>query len=118
MVFNQDSFSYGCSDIYLLGGGGPRSYCFGLEEDKGYFETLLDNNLPQGFNANLESSPSSPVLQGVNKELGTNMCSSQNCSNDGFLAQAGLSSVESPAATTGRRKRRRIRMRKNWRIRG
>ncbi|XP_059457665.1 transcription factor bHLH94-like [Corylus avellana] len=96
LVFQQGSYSYGCSDIYVLGGGG--SYCLGLEEDsKVCFETP--------HNYNLESSPSSLMVQASVKERGSN-------TNIGLLGQ-GLSSVEAPAATMGRLKRRRTRSTKN-----
>ncbi|KAF5464102.1 hypothetical protein F2P56_014209 [Juglans regia] len=120
VVFKQDSLNYGCSDTSVLGGGQPwGSYYFGLDQDeKVCFETLC-NNLEQGyFNENLlqeSSSPSNSVVQGQVKERDTNSTSTpENRPRDGLLAQRQLYSVEvAPAATMGRRKRRRTRSAKN-----
>jgi hypothetical protein len=99
LVFQQGSYSYGCSDIYVLGGGG--SYCLGLEEDKVCFETP--------HNYSLESSSSSLMVQAASvKERGTS-----TATNIGLLGQGLISSVEAPAATMGRLKRRRTRSTKN-----
>jgi hypothetical protein len=104
LVYQQGSYSHGFSDTYVLGGGGPGSYCLGLEEDKLCFETS-DNNY-------LEYSPSSMVQASV-KEPGTNTSFPENgTAIIGFLAQ-GLSSLKAPAATMGRLKRRRTRSTKN-----
>lgn len=114
LVFQQDSVNYGCRDINTLGGGGGTwSYGPGLGEDKVYNFETIGNNVEQVSIANWESSPSS-VVQGV-KERDTNTSSSpENCNitDHGFLGQ-GLSSVEAPATTMGKRKRRRARRTKN-----
>ncbi|KAG7994206.1 hypothetical protein I3843_01G045800 [Carya illinoinensis] len=122
VVFKQDSLNYGCSDSSVLGGGQPwGSYYFGLDQDeKACFETRC-NNLEQGyFNENLLQEPSSPsnnsVVQGVKDQRDTNSTSNpENRPRDGLmLAQRQLYSVKvAPAATMGRRKRRRTRSAKN-----
>lgn len=122
VVFKQDSLSYGCCETTSVLGAGVQpwgSYCFGLDQDdKACFETLC-NNLEQGYfteNPQQESSSPSSVVQGV-KDRDTNSTSTRpenRPCRDGLLAQRQLYSVEvAPAATMGRRKRRRTKSAKN-----
>ena len=113
VVFQQDPFSFGCRDVYAMGGGW--SYGFGFEEDKVYTQTqtqTLDANVDhqQALHGNWESSCSSMVQH--LKEWDANSSSTEACTGDGFLAGVPPPPQE-PAATSGRRKRRRTRSVKN-----
>lgn len=102
VVFQQDSYSYGCSDIHLLGGGEPWSPSLSLQEEKASLETTYCS-LEQGFITHLEPYPSSMVQAGV-QEQGTNTSFDQRCTSN-RLSAPGLSVLEAPAATMGGRKR-------------
>ncbi|XP_034691618.1 transcription factor bHLH94-like [Vitis riparia] len=113
VVFQQDPFSFGCRDVYAMGGGW--SYGFGFEEDKVYTQTqtqTLDANVDhqQALHGNWESSCSSMVQH--LKEWDANSSSTEACTGDGLLAGVPPPPQE-PAATSGRRKRRRTRSVKN-----
>ncbi|XP_043710913.1 transcription factor bHLH94-like [Telopea speciosissima] len=113
VVFPQDLFSYGCKDLYSLGGGGW-SYDFGVTEEEeekvGLDEVVLDKNIDQGLYGNWDSSSSS-MVQNV-KEWDTNS-SPEACTGDGGFFPGGFPTVKTPATTPSRRKRRRTRSCKN-----
>ncbi|XP_043714156.1 transcription factor bHLH94-like [Telopea speciosissima] len=114
VVFPQDLFSYGCKELYTLGGGW--SYDFGVaeeveEEKVGLDEVVLDKNIDQCFCGNWDSSTSS-MVQNV-KDWDTNS-SPEACTGDGFFA-CDFVPVKSPSPSImpSRRKRRRTRSCKN-----
>ncbi|XP_010266731.1 PREDICTED: transcription factor bHLH94-like [Nelumbo nucifera] len=113
VVFPQDLFSYGCKDLYSLGGGvGGWCYDIALEEDNNKCGLQMpDKNMEQGLAGNWDSSPSS-MVQNM-KEWDANS-SPEACTGDGgFFTGGGFSPVDAQAATSGRRKRRRTKSCKN-----
>lgn len=112
VVFQQDPFSFGCREIYSMGGGW--SYGFGFGDDKAYapIPTHVDAHVDhqQALHSNWESSWSS-MLQNV-KEWDVNSSSTEACTGDGLLAGVSPPPL-APVATSGRRKRRRTRSVKN-----
>ncbi|KAI5324730.1 PREDICTED: mRNAion factor [Prunus dulcis] len=108
VVLQADRYSYGFKDFHAVGGGGGGSWSHGFgfgedhQEEKVYTDHhMLNNDVgQQGFNnLSLEAS----MLQSVN-DFET---------NSGSAFNRGFSSTEAPAASTGRRKRRRIQNIKN-----
>ncbi|PON47354.1 Basic helix-loop-helix transcription factor [Trema orientale] len=131
--FQQDPFGYNINgrnkDFHgLVGGGGPWSYGYVFPENdmNMHSEVLANDNklVGQGFNnlaMDLESiaSPSS-MVQGLTDQDATNFSPAENFTgnynlnaNGGPFANRVLSPPETPAATTVRRKRRRIKSIKN-----
>ncbi|XP_042500694.1 transcription factor bHLH94-like [Macadamia integrifolia] len=117
VVFSQDLLSYGCKDLYTIGGGW--SYDFGVaeEEEKVRFEeVVLDKNIDQCFSGNWDTSSSS-MVQNVKEYWETNS-SPEACTGDGFSGSdfAQMKSpppLPPPLPLPGRRKRRRTRSCKN-----
>ncbi|XP_042490657.1 transcription factor bHLH96-like [Macadamia integrifolia] len=113
VVFPQDLFSYGCKDLYSLGGGWGYDFGVAEEEEKVGHEVVLDKNIDQqGLYGNNWDSSSSSMVQNM-KEWETNS-SPEACTGDGggFFA-GGFPPVKTPATTPSRRKRRRARSSKN-----
>ena len=133
-VFQQDPFGYninGCNKDFhaLVGGGGTWSYGYVFpENDMNIQSKVLTNDnkiLGQGFNnvvMDLEPKTSrSSMVQGSlnDHQEETNFSSAEkfagnyNLDGEPFAANRSFSRAEIPAATTGRRKRRRIKTIKN-----
>nr|DAD22040.1 TPA_asm: hypothetical protein HUJ06_023503 [Nelumbo nucifera] len=110
VVFPQDLFSYGCKDLYSLGGGiGGWSYDFAVEEDNKCGIEMLEKKMEQGLGGNWDSSSSS-MVQNI-KEWEANS-SPEACTGDAFFP-GGFPPMDAQAATAGRRKRRRTKSCKN-----
>ncbi|CAL9001758.1 unnamed protein product [Prunus brigantina] len=109
VVLQADRYNYGFKDFHAIGGGGGGgswSHGFGFGEDHQEEKVYTDHHMlnndvgQQGFNnLSLEAS----MLQSVN-DFET---------NSGPAFNRVFSSTEAPAASTGRRKRRRIQNIKN-----
>ncbi|KAJ4965244.1 hypothetical protein NE237_017093 [Protea cynaroides] len=103
VVFPQDLFSYGCKDLYSLGGSWSNDFDVAEEEEKVGAEVILDKNI--------DHSSSSSMVQNV-KEWDTNS-SPEACTGDGSFFAGGFPPVNSLVTIPSRRKRRRTRSCKN-----
>ncbi|XVE86831.1 hypothetical protein DITRI_Ditri18aG0066500 [Diplodiscus trichospermus] len=116
VVFQQDPFSYGCKDIYSLGGGsGPCGHDIGFQQEgeKAYCgpeETLAKS---RGFGFSATWGPSSPSLMAHHPSNSKELDSNYSSPDNGFVT-GGFSPAEPPLdAPLFRRKRRRTKSVKN-----
>ncbi|RXI07847.1 hypothetical protein DVH24_014413 [Malus domestica] len=104
VVFQEEQYSYGWKDSQAIGGGGGGGGSWSHGFDFGEEDHQEESNKvgQQGFNMSLDSSPSS-MVQSVN----------DFDKNNGSAFNHVFPSIEALAATTGRKKRKRIRSIKN-----
>ncbi|KDP41432.1 hypothetical protein JCGZ_15839 [Jatropha curcas] len=124
VVYPQDPFGYVYKDCYSTGGawvGYPNGFDDFQENQDIAFLGILDNgnNIgQQSLQANWDSSSSPSMIHRHAKEWDPNSSSPETCAVDQPFppTSAGVlhhPSLETPAATTGRRKRRRTKSTKN-----